>query len=156
MRASDALLGQNDIARALGSEAQVEEDRSPTPSALGQVLQAAAIDSAYRRFSGRYGPEPTPFAVAELALVFDSAATAAKTFDHVAEAAHLRMHMEGADVAVETVTAANGMVSYWGYVHLGAIITVLTVDSLDPQQVSIASLRALVTQAVGRLEAAKG
>ena len=156
MRASEALLGQNEIARALGPEAHVEEDRSAAPTGLGQVLQAAAVDSAYRRFPGRYGPDATPFAVGELALVFDSDATAAKTYEHVAEAAHMRTQIDGADVAVETVTAANGMVSYWGYVHLGATITVLTVDSLNPQQVSIAALRALVSQVAGRLEAAKG
>jgi len=156
VRASDALVGQDGIVLALGPEARVEEDRSAAPSGLGEVLQAAAVDSAYRRFSGRFGPDATPFAVAELALVFDSPDTAAKTFVHVAEAAHMRTQIEGADVAVETVTAANGMVSYWGYVHLGAIITVLTVDSLNPQQVSIAALRALVTQVAGRLEAAKG
>jgi hypothetical protein len=119
------------------------------------VIQAAAKDSAFRRFTGEVAlPDgERPVTVSAMALIFDSAALAARTFDRVAEAAHLRAKLDGCDVAVETVTSTGGLVSYWGYVHRDAALVVLTLDTLDPQHISVADLRSLTRVAADRLEA---
>jgi hypothetical protein len=88
-----------------------------------------------------------------MVLTFDPAERASHTFDQVAQAAHLRTELEGAAVAVETVTGQQGVVSYWGYIHRGSVIIVLTLDTLDPQAVSMSEFRALVTRAAERLQA---
>jgi hypothetical protein len=84
-------------------------------------------------------------------LVFASADIASRTFDHVAQASHLRSELEGAQVAVETVPGANGLVSYWGYVQHGAVMAVLTLDTLAPQQVSMPEFRSLMSKSAERL-----
>ena len=95
-----------------------------------------------------------PIAVGALALVFDSDVKAERTFAQVADAAHVRAQVDGCAVAVETVTGAGGLVSYWGFLHRDAAIVVLTLDTVDPQYVSVADLRALVSVTAERLEAA--
>jgi hypothetical protein len=89
-----------------------------------------------------------------MALIFDSKATATHTFDQVAAVAHLRAQLNGSDVAVETVTAPGGLISYWGFVHKDEAIVVLTLDTLDPQRVSVSDLRTLASATAKRLEAA--
>jgi hypothetical protein len=94
--------------------------------------------------------------VGALALVLPSQTVADETFARVAAAAHLRIALGECSVAVETVTAPTGLVSYWGYIHRDRVIVVLTLDTLDPQQVSMSDFRALVTRASSRVESATG
>ena len=123
---------------------------------MGEVLRSAAADSAFAQFAGRVqlDERELPMAVGMMALIFDSRAKAEQTFARVAEAAHMRTQMDGASVAVETVTAANGMVSYWGYVQRDDAIVILTLDTLDPHHLSVADLRSLVEVAADRLDGA--
>lgn len=120
----------------------------------GGTLRAAAVDSAFRRFGGEVTLDgaPRPAAVSVMALIFDSVATATHTFAQVAEAAHLKTQVDGCDVAVETVTGSGGLVSYWGFVHRDEAIVILTLDTVDPQDVSVSDLRALVVAAGRRLQ----
>lgn len=157
LRAESALLTTGEVQRALGTDVRVEaaEADGQQPE-IGNVIKAAAVESAFRRFPGRTsddGPE-RPLAVTEMALVFDSGEKALRTFSHVAQAAHLRAEVDGCSVAVETVTAPSGLVSYWGFLHKEETIVILTLDTLDPQKFSVGDLRALVAAAAGRLEAA--
>ncbi len=154
---AEALLPTLDEVReALGDRVSIEElpGRSAAQS-VGDVIRAAARDSAYRHFRGRLsaGEADRPIVVSAMVLVFDSADPASRTFGEVAKAAHLKTQVDGCDVAVETVAGANGLVSYWGFLQRGPALVVLTVDTLDPQQISITDLRSLVTVMAGRLEA---
>lgn len=155
MNAESLLLTNEDVRLALGENARIDPgNAAPTPTSIGQVLRAAATDSAYDRFVGvsvGEGPE-RPLGVSSLALVFDSDETSTRTFGQVAQAAHLRTEIEGAAVAVETVTGQRGLVSYWGYVHRGPVITVLTLDTLDPQAIAMTEFRSLVVRAAERLD----
>jgi hypothetical protein len=112
-----------------------------------------AVDSAYRRFTGDVTSNGATrrLAVSVMALLFDSPEKVRHTYQQVADAAHLRTQIQGADVAVETVTAPSGLVSYWGYVFRDSVIVIVTLDTLDPQQVSIADLRSLMTVAARKL-----
>jgi hypothetical protein len=153
MRAESLLLSNEDVRIALSDSARVEPgSASPAQTSVGQVLRAAAMDSAYDRFVGVSVSEgeERPLAVSSLALVFDSAGTASHTFDQVAQASHMRTEVEGAAVAVETVTGQQGLVSYWGYVHRGQVITVITLDTLDPQAIAMTEFRSLVIRAAER------
>jgi hypothetical protein len=87
-------------------------------------------------------------------LRFGDDRTAGETFDRVGGAAHLRTRIGECQVAVETVTAPSGLVSYWAYVYLLRNIVILTMDTLDPQRVSMSDFRQLVTGAAERLERA--
>lgn len=157
VKAEALLLSLEDVRVALGSDVRVENVEGPTsPSGTGQVLRAAALDSGYRQYSGNLIGEEgkRPVAVSFLALVFDSPSKASRTFTQVADAAHLRTQLDGASVAVETVTAAGGLVSYWGFIHKSEAIVVLTLDTVDPQRLSVGDLRSLATLTVARLESA--
>lgn len=155
MIADDLLLTIAEVRAALGPTVHVDVDSSASSSpAMGEVIRGAASDSSFRRFSGRAGAggEERPLTVGMLTLVFDEPAKAGRTFDHVAQAAHLRAEVASCQVAVETVTAPSGLVSYWGYVHKAASIVIVTLDTVDPQLVSISDLRALVGLTAERLE----
>jgi hypothetical protein len=157
MKADSLLLTPDEIEDGLGSRAEVTlAQRGGTAPAIGNVVREAAVDSAYRRFSGHLALDEgdVALAVTEMALVFDTATKADHTFDQVAAAAHLRTQVDGSDVAVETVTASSGLVSYWGFVHRREVIMILAIDTLDPQHLSVSDLRALVIRAARRLEAA--
>jgi hypothetical protein len=155
VRAESLLPAIEQVQAALGTQVRVEPVRAPggTPSPEN-ILQAAARDSAFRRFAGRllHGETKGPIAISAMALVFDSAPAAFRTFDRVAAAAHMRTKLDGSEVAVETVTSPNGLVSYWGYVYRGEAMVILTVDTLDPQRVSIGSLRSLAGHVAARLD----
>lgn len=155
MKAQALLLSVEEVQVALGPDVRVEKEEGsgPTP-ASGQVLRAAALDSAFRQYSGNLVSDEgkQPVSVSSLALVFDSPMKAAKTFGQVAEAAHLRTQLDGSSVAVETVTATSGLVSYWGFVHKGEAIVVITLDTLNPQRISVGNLRSLATLTVARLD----
>ena len=152
--ADDLLLNQSEVQSALTLAAGFTEVRGPSRDSVGDVLRSAAADSAYRQFRGQLilNEEPRPLTVSQLALVFESGVTAQRTFDQVAAAAHLRAEVDSCEVAVETVSTA-GLVSYWGFVHRDRTILVLTLDTLDPQHVSVADLRGLVLGAAGRMVA---
>jgi hypothetical protein len=155
VNATSLVLTNEDVRIALGESARIEPgSAAAAPTTVGQVLRAAASDSAYGRFVGVSVGEgqERPLAVGSMALIFDSGETATRTFDQVAQAAHMRTEVEGAAVAVETVTGQNGLVSYWGYLHRGAVIIVLTLDTLDPQAIAMTEFRALVVRAAERLE----
>jgi hypothetical protein len=143
------------VQAALGPTVLVEpEPRTEAPrSEIGAVIRAAAADSAYRRFRGHLLSEERPGAVevGTMVLVFGDAGTADRTFGLVAQAAHLRTELEGCNVAVETVAGPGGLVSYWGYVQRGTTIVVVTLDTPDPQRVSISDLRAIMSTVAARL-----
>lgn len=152
---AEALLPSADEVRdALGSRVFVEEAGARSGAEVsGDVIKSAARDSAYRHFQGGLvgaGPEH-PVAVNAMGLIFDTATRAERTFAEVAKAAHLKTQVDQCDVAVETVTGSSGLVSYWGYVQRGPALVILTVDTLDPQEVSIADLRSLVSVVTSRL-----
>jgi hypothetical protein len=65
-------------------------------------------------------------------------------FDEVAKASHLRTSVDGTDVAVETVTASNGLVSYWSYLQRQKVLAIATVDTLDPARISMTEFRSVV------------
>lgn len=148
------LLNEEEIRTSVDSALYIRPAESGRLQPVGEVLRSAAVDSAYARFDlviAANGQE-RPVTVGDLVLIFDSDARARHTFAQVAEAAHLRTDVEGAQVAVETATAASGVVSYWGFVHRGAIIVVLTVDTLDPNEVSMSDFRQLVLRAADHLK----
>lgn len=156
MKAQALLLTPRDIQSALGPRVHVES-ASPAQQGgpvAGDIIRAAAMDSAYRRFTGDLTTDGTslPIAVSVMALVFDTLDKVRRMYSQVAQAAHLRTQVQECEVAVETVTAPNGLVSYWGFVHLGKAIVIVTLDTLDPQQLSVADLRSLVTVAARKLE----
>lgn len=153
--ASRLLVGQAEISAALGPSIYLEPSRQQRASSgVGEVLAAAARDVAYSGFSGYFHQESerSPVAVTELALVFDTQETAEKTFSHVAQAAHLSLPIGACQVAVETVTSAQGLVSYWGFAQHGRNLLVLTLDTINPQDVSMTMFRALMTLATDLLE----
>lgn len=155
MNAAALLLESGEVGHALGPEVTVEPGREHRAmTAIGGVVAAAASDAAYCSFGGYLAPAGVrrPIAVGEMALVFDTCSTAEQTFDHVAGAAHLRTRVGDCNVAVETVTAPNGLVSYWGYLQRRDSIVVLTLDTLDPMSISMSTFRSLVTLGVERLE----
>lgn len=151
------LLDGTEVQLALGFDVQLEPSRQSAPvQALGDVIAKAAREAAYRSFSGTLEGDDSnwPLAVGEMALVFDVATTSVRTFDLVAEAAHMRTVIGGCNVAVETAASANGLVSYWGYLQLADRLVVVTLDTIDPQAVSMTHFRGLVTAAARRLETA--
>jgi hypothetical protein len=154
--ATALLPGEREIVTALGPRVQLEPPTTTGSSTVGEVLRAAAVGSAYRHFVGRLNLDDKqhPIVVGSLGLVFDTAEKAARTFEQVGQAAHLRIQLGACDVAVETVTAPNGVVSYWAFVRLGEGIVVLTLDTTDPQEISMSDFRLLVSSVAERLEAA--
>jgi hypothetical protein len=152
----DALLPTTtEIQAALGPSVQLTDSRRPAQiQAIGDALGSSAVETAFRSVTGVLPSDvgDTALAVATLALVFDTEAHAASTFDSVGQVAHLRTRLGDSMVAVETVTAPSGLVSYWGYVHHGKVIALVTLDTLDPQRISMADFRAVVTMTATRLE----
>lgn len=156
MNAARLLLGATDVQRALTVATPMEPAKEHVGvQAIGNVVAAAAVDAAYRSLSGRVTVDGSerPVAVGQLALIFDSTAKSENTFAQVAEAAHLRTRIGECNVAVETVTAPSGLVSYWGFLQRTAGLVVLTLDTVDPQAVSMSTFRAVVSAAAERLEA---
>ena len=153
MKATAALLPLPVAREALGDEVRLQAGTDDQAvRSLGSIIAAAASDAAYRSLSGHLvlaGVE-RPVAVAQMVLVFDSSDKAEKTFNTVAEAAHLRTRLRDCQVAVETSTT-SGLVSYWGYIQYGPNLVVLTLDTLDPQVLSMTSFRSLVSAAAERL-----
>jgi hypothetical protein len=157
IQATRLLLGQEDIRSALGAHVRLSVSRVPGAAAsIGSVVAAAARDSAYRSYTGTLTVEDTerPIAVGMMGLVFASTETAERTFTHVASAAHMRARVRDCNVAVETVTAPNGLVSYWGFLQRRESIVILTLDTMDPQIVSMTDFRSLVMAAAERIESA--
>lgn len=155
MKAEALLLTPREIAAALGARTEIQSTGTQAPGqSIGEVIRAAASDSAYRHYRGvlTVGESERPLAAGIMALVFDVEAKAERTFAQVAQAAHLRTELEGCNVAVETVTAPSGLVSYWGFVQRGAALVIVTIDTLDPQHVSVADLRSLVAATAARLQ----
>ncbi|HZU13620.1 MAG TPA: hypothetical protein VFB58_12340 [Chloroflexota bacterium] len=150
------LLTEEDVRQSLPQVLYVRPGPPGGQYPAGDVLRAAAAASAYRRLDVvvGVGGEERPVTVSALALIFPSAARAEHTFRQVAEAAHLRTDVEGVRVAVETVTAANGLVSYWAFITQGPVILVLTVDTLNPQEISMSEFRQLVLRAGETLKSA--
>lgn len=149
------LLTHAEVQSALGPALHVDVSREPgAVQALGNLVAAAAASSAYRSFSGHMATEGgrRPVSAAEMALVFDSPAKTEAVFERIGQAAHLRTKVGESSVAVETVTSAKGLVSYWGFIQLGHVIAVMTLDTLDPQDVSMSHFRQLVSAASARLE----
>jgi hypothetical protein len=148
LTASDAreALGSGVILEIGGSSARVEQ--------LGGVLGAAAVSSAFRSFAGRAiaDEDAVPLRVSLMALVFADDGISARTFAQVAKASHLRTKLGGTDVSVETVTAPNGLVSYWSYLSLGRVLVIATLDTLDPARMSMTEFRSLVTKLSEHLE----
>jgi hypothetical protein len=155
MNVDTLLLSTAEIQRALGPEVHLaDSSKRAQVQALGDVLGATAIETAFRSVSGVLHSETgdIALAVATLALVFDSDERASATFNSVGQVAHLRTKVGSSMVAVETVTAPSGLVSYWGYVHHGHVMVIVTLDTLDPQRISMTDFRAVVTLTADRLE----
>jgi hypothetical protein len=155
MNADSLLLSTAEIQRALGPEVHLtESSKSAQVQALGDVLGATAVETAFRSVSGVLHSEigDIALAVATLALLFDTEERASATFNSVGQVAHLRTRVGASMVAVETVTAPTGLVSYWGYVHHARVMVLVTLDTLDPQRISMTEFRAVVTLTVDRLE----
>jgi hypothetical protein len=155
MKAEQYLLPREEILAALGTRLRlVPGNPSAAAATRGDVLAKVAADFAYRSFAGEVvvADSSRPIAVGTMALTFDHSGRAESTFKAVAGAAHLRTQIGACNVAVETVTAASGLVSYWGYVQFGDTIVVLTLDTLDPNVVSMTDFRSLVKVAADRLE----
>ena len=153
------LISAADVREALGVGVFVEVGGEPSPGQqLGTVLGAAAVATAYRSYSGRAALEDgsVPIKIGLLVLVFASAAISHKTFAQVASASHLRTKIDSLEVSVETVTAPNGLVSYWAYLHRGPILAIATLDTLDPGRVSMTEFRSLVTRFADHLEKSLG
>lgn len=151
------LLGPEGVSAALGPNAFVTQSTKDSHArTVGAVLGAAAVNTGFRSYTGTFAAEEreTALAVGLMALVFDSESTAEKTFASVGEAAHLRTRLGSSLVAVETVTSAGGLVSYWGYVQHANAILVVTLDTLDPQHVSMTEFRSLITASADHLERA--
>lgn len=141
------LLSADAVRAALGTGIVVEPgEASARARELGSVLGAAAVGAAFRSFSGAAVSDEAsvPFKVGLMALVFAAEGVARRTFDEVAGVAHLRTALDGVDVAVETVTAPNGLVSYWAYLSTGSVLAIATLDSLDPARISMSEFRTLV------------
>ena len=153
MKAVQALLSAEDARGALGDQVRLHAGaQNEAVRSIGSIIAAAAEDAAYRSFTGQLvlaGVE-RPVAIGQMVLVFDGESTAERTFSTVAEAAHLRTRLQDCQVAVETTTT-SGLVSYWGYIQRGAAIIVLTLDTLDPQVLSMTTFRSLVSIAADRL-----
>jgi hypothetical protein len=153
VKATAGLLPIQDVREALGDQVRVQPGTDDEAvRSIGSIIAAAASDAAYRSLSGQLvlaGVE-RPVAVAQMVLVFDSVEKAERTFGTVAEAAHLRTRLRDCQVAVETSTT-SGLVSYWGYIQFGPNLVVLTLDTLDPQVLSMTSFRSLVSAAAERL-----
>lgn len=147
------LLTAEDVGVALGPDVAVRAATAQQPEGSGQMLRAAARDSAYASLAGEtaHGSETHVFRIGVLALVFADERQAGITFDHVAEATHLRTEIEGSRVAVETVKGAGGTVSYWGYLCREDTIVVVTLDTNAPERFTIADLRSLVQIEVQKL-----
>jgi hypothetical protein len=147
------LLERDDVVLALGGNVTLLPTGERWSGAIGEVLQAAAADSDYVRYAGSATDEDEqrPVAVGCMVLVFADGRTASRTFDSVAQASHLRSELEGAQVAVETVPGASGLVSYWGYVQRGPIMSVLTLDTMAPQQIAMPEFRALLIRSAQRI-----
>ena len=157
VNAARLLPGRDEIRTALGSAVDLQVSRQPgTARSIGSVIAAAARDSAFRSYAGSISIEGTdrPLAVGTMALVFHSEQAAESTFGQVAAAAHLRTRIGECNVAVETVTAASGLVSYWGYLYRRECLVIMTLDTVDPQKVSMTEFRALMTAEAERIEAA--
>jgi len=157
LKADSLLLSVHEVRAALGSRVRLEPPKNGASSPhAGDFIKGAAADSAFRQFAGtiQVGEGTRPVSVSEMALIFDSKEKATHTFDQVAAVAHLRAQLNGSDVAVETVTAPSGLISYWGFVHKDEAIVVLTLDTLDPHRVSVSDLRTLASATAKRLEAA--
>lgn len=155
MNADTLLLSSTEIQRALGPEVRLHDSSgSNQVQALGDVLGATAIETAFRSVTGVLHSEAgdVALAVAALALCFDSEERASATFNSVGQVAHLRTKVGTSMVAVETVTAPSGLVSYWGYVHYGQVLMIVTLDTLDPQKISMSDFRAVVTLTADRIE----
>jgi hypothetical protein len=154
VNATVLLPNEREVMTALGPRIQVDAPTTAGSSAVGEVLRAAAVSSAYRHFVGRLHLDDRQHAlvVGSLGLIFDSAEKAERTFAQVAQAAHLRIQLGSCEVAVETVTAASGVVSYWAFVHLRESIVVLTLDTADPQEISMSDFRLLVSSVAERME----
>ncbi len=145
----------SEIQVALGQNVQLSPSRQTSQvQALGDLLGTGAVETAFRSVAGVSTSEAgdLALAVATLALVFDSSDRASATFESVGHVAHLRTRLGESMVAVETVTAPSGLVSYWGYVHHSKVILLVTLDTLDPQRISMADFRAVVSAAAERLE----
>lgn len=149
------LLDREDVVTALGGEVNLLPTGELWTGAIGDVLQAAAADSDYVRYAGSVSDEgqERPIAVGCMVLLFGNEEVAARTFDTVAQASHLRSELAGAQVAVETVPGADGLVSYWGYVHRGRGLCVVALDTLAPQQIAMPEFRSLLNRSAERLEA---
>jgi hypothetical protein len=157
MKAKDLLLSMTDVQSAMGSRVLFTAPQDANSGPLGgELVKSAAVESAFRRFAGHVDVDghSSPVTAGVLILVFDSPEKAQRTFSQVGQAAHLRTEVEGCNVAVETVTSPSGLVSYWGFVQRGDVIAILTLDTLDPQEISVADLRSLVVAAGRRLQAA--
>jgi hypothetical protein len=155
MNVDALLLSSTEIQRALGPEVRLHDSsKRAQVQALGDVLGATAVETAFRSVSGVLESETgdVALAVATLALVFDTEDRASATFNSVGQVAHLRTRVGASMVAVETVTAPSGLVSYWGYVHHGQIMVIVTLDTLDPQKISMTDFRAVVTLTADRIE----
>jgi hypothetical protein len=151
------LLGAGEVRDALGPGVFVEVGEANTPvQHLGTVLGAAAIASSYRSYSGRAAGDDLsiPIKIGLMSLVFADTAIAQRTFGQVANASHLRTKLGLIDVSVETVTASSGLVSYWGYLFLGRVLTIATLDTLDPTRISMTEFRSLVTRLADHIEEA--
>jgi hypothetical protein len=155
MNVDSLLLSSTEIQRALGPDVVLSNSSKPAQvQALGDVLGATAIETAFRSVSGLLHSESgdIALAVATLALVFDTEGRASATFNSVGQVAHLRTKVGASMVAVETVTAPSGLVSYWGYVHHAQVMVIVTLDTLDPQRISMTEFRAVVSLTADRLE----
>lgn len=155
-RSEDLLPTSVEVQKALGRAVMMEEaERAGSLPPVGDVIKSAAVDTAFRRFLGTLDADGAtlPVAVSVMALVFGSVERAGHIFAQVAGAAHLKAEVDGCTVAVETAAGPSGLVSYWGFLHRADTIAVVTLDSLDPQRLSVADLRSLVRVVAARLEA---
>jgi hypothetical protein len=157
MSAVDALLTLGAVRNALGDQVRLQPGaQNQAVQSIGSIIAAAASDAAYRSFAGQLvlASVERPVAVGQMVLVFESEEKAERTFTTVADAAHLRARLQDCQVAVET-SATSGLVSYWGYIFRGRTLVVLTLDTLDPQVLSMTSFRSLVSEAAERLVSAQ-
>lgn len=151
------LLGPTEARDALGAGIVLEESKTQGQiQHMGQVLGTTAISSAFRSYAGRALNEEdsVPLQVGLMALVFADDRIVRHTFEQVARASHMRTKLGATDVSVETVAGANGLVSYWCYLSLGPVLIIATLDTLDPQRVSMTEFRSLVTRSSEHLERA--
>jgi hypothetical protein len=151
------LLTREQILASLGHRVRLQVSKEPGKAqSMGSVVAAAAPDSAYRSYAGTVPMEDSerPIAVACMALVFDGPAKSEHTFSQVAAAAHLRTKLGDCNVAVETVTSATGLVSYWGFLQLQQCMIILTLDTVDPHTISMTDFRALVSAAAEHMQTA--